>query len=122
MTFPIYFPEGCPPGDATHEELCVYRYCIEQTVTENDFLSYYQLDPVKWNGKIRAYGLSVQLCKEDCIKGLQLPAIRKRFKSYASGMTYANTGVIKQTGKNPFHYTWWLYNNAKPHTYFVICA
>lgn len=125
LVFPAYFPPNCPPDDATNQELHVYRFCIQKdVVTEEDFLSYYQLDPVKWEGYINAYGLSVLLSEKECEKGIRLPAIRKKFKSYASGITYINKGVIKRTPTKQYfsHCTWWLYDGVKPHTYFVICA
>ena len=124
LSFPAYFPENCPPDDAKAEELCVYRYCIGDTVIPEDFLSYYQMNPKKYKNKILAYGLSVLLNKQDCIKGLKLPAIKKRYKSFASGMTFINTGWIKRTpnANNPSHCTWWLYEGIDPSTYFVICT
>lgn len=124
LSFPAYFPENCPPDDAKAEELCVYRYCVGNTVSVNDFISYYQTDPERYKDNINAYGLSVLSKKEDCIKGLKLPAIKKRFKSYASGITYINTGVIKKTpnNNNPSHCTWWLYDGVDPSTYFAICT
>ena len=123
LCFPAYFPEGCPPDDAKAEELCVYRYCMTESVIANDFLSYYQIDSEKYKGNIIAYGLSVFCNKQECIKGMKLPAIkRKGFKSFASGITYINMGVIKQTFNNPSHITWWLYEDVKPETYFSICT
>lgn len=122
--FPEYFPKGCPPSEAEEKEICVFRYCKGVEVTSDDFLSYYQLDSVRYCNNINAYGLSVLNSKDESLKGLKLPAIKKRFKSIASGITYKYTGVIKPTpnNNNPSHCTWWLYKNTEPHTYFVICG
>ncbi|OLN25952.1 hypothetical protein [Desulfosporosinus metallidurans] len=124
LSFPAYFPKDCPPANAKPEELCVYRYCEGQSVTENDFLSYYQIDPIKFKDNILAYGLSVLLDKQACVKGMKLPAIKKKFKSFATGITYIESGKIKRTPTNKIqsHCTWWLYEGAKPETYFVICS
>lgn len=124
LKFPEYFPDNCPPSDARQEELCVYRYCADSRVVVGDFLSYYQLDPVKYHGIVNAYGLSVIANEQDCIKGLKLPAIRKKYKHYARGITYIRTGVIKST-HSPIlssHYTWWLYEGVQPHTFFEMCS
>ena len=124
LSFPAYFPKNCPPEGAIEEELCVYRYCMGATVIEDDFLSYYQIDPEKYKDTILAYGLSVLLNEQDCIKGLKLPGIKRKFKSFASGVTFINTGKIKRTPNrsSPSHCTWFLYEGIKPDTYFTICT
>lgn len=124
LCFPSYFPDGCPPNDVRTEELYVYRYCMTENITADDFLSYYQLNPEKYKDNIQAYGLSVLCDKQDCIKGLKLPGIKRRFKSFACGITYKNTGVIKKTPNKVSlsHCTWWLYDGVKPHIYFVVCT
>lgn len=123
LSFPEYFPPGCPPEDATREELTVYRYC-ENTdkVLASDFISYYQDDPDKYKKKILAYGLSIMLSSEECSKGLKLPAIKRKFKSFAKGNTYNSLGVVKRTpNKNSeSHCTWWLYEGVCPEKYFKI--
>lgn len=124
LCFPACFPDNCPPNDAKAEELCVYRYCMTENISANDFLSYCQINPDKYKDNIQAYGLSVLYDKQECIKGLKLPAIKRRFKSFACGITYINTGVIKRTpnNNNLSHCTWWLYDGIEPHTYFVVCT
>lgn len=123
LKFPEYFPPECPPSDAYKEELEVYRYCEKaDVILPSDFISYYQMNPNKYKNVTIAYGLSVMLDKEDCLKGLKLPAIRKKFKNFAKGTTYINTGVIKRTPnkKSKSHCTWWIYEGVHPETYFIL--
>lgn len=121
--YPDYFPEGCPPSDAVNDEIEVFRTCInEDKVTSDDFKSYYEMDNERWKNNINAYGLSVMLKQEDCVKLMKLPGMRKKFKSIAKGKTYNSMGVIKQTPSKTYksHYTWWLYEDAEPEKVFKI--
>lgn len=123
LKFPSYFPEGCPPDDASNEEIEVYRYCISNNeVTSDDFISYYQGNPSKYKNEILAYGLSVLLDYDECVKGLKTPALRKKFKGVAKGFTYKDMGVIKRTpnSRSKSHCTWWLYEGVKPESSFKI--
>lgn len=121
--FPDYFPDGCPPKDATSEEIEVYRTCENSNqVTSDDFISYYNIDPEKYKNVINAYGLSVMLKKEDCVKLMKMPGMKKKFKSIAKGKTYSSMGVVKRTPNKNYksHCTWWLCEGSKPEEVFEI--
>lgn len=123
LKFPGYFPPGCPPNDASNEELEVYRYCVNSDrVLADDFISYYQGNPNKYKNIIIAYGLSVLLSREECEKGLKFPSIKKKFSGFAKGVTYKDRGVIKRTPNNvsKSHCTWWIYEGIQPENDFVI--
>ena len=45
--FPPYFPEGCPPAEASGEEIVLFRLCKEITPSAEDFLTFYQINPHK---------------------------------------------------------------------------
>lgn len=121
--YPEYFPKGCPPNDAKHKELTVYRCCHDDTITSADFVSYYLLDPTKYCGQINAYGLSVFTNCKNLKEAMKLPYMKKNFKRIAVGATYANTGAIKPTPSksDASHHTWWLYEGVEPHTFFILC-
>lgn len=121
--FPDYFPEGCPPDDAIQEEIDVYRICKNKDkVTSDDFISYYNINPVRFKDNIQAYGLSVIQKEEDCKNLMKLPNMKKKFKAIAKGKTYKSMGVVKKTPNRSCksHCTWWLYKDAKPEELFEI--
>lgn len=124
-SFPGFFPKGCPPDDAQETSLHVYRFCVSDVVTKDDFKSYYEMDPERWEGKVQAYGVSVMSDKDESTWALRaLPGIKKRFKNLAQGDTKPGLGVIKRTPSNQFssHITWWLYCDAEPCVAFSICG
>lgn len=123
LNFPKYFPIECPPEDATKEELTVYRYCENvDKVLPSDFITYYQGNPDKYKNNILAYGLSIMLDKEECLKGFKLPAIKKKFKGFSKGITYNSMGVVKRTPNrnSESHCTWWIYEGVCPEKHFKI--
>lgn len=122
--YPSYFPEDCPPDEATDEEKVLFRLCSGTELTENDFLSLYNMNPEKWVNKIQAYGISVLESKEDCDRARRINGkLRKRYPYCASGKNNAERGRILNTpsNTNPRHFTWWVYEGIKPHTFFEIC-
>lgn len=126
LTFPIYFPSGCPPEDATIDEVKVYRLCRnEHNITEDDFKSYYICDPVKYENCINAYGLSVLIDIPSVKAILNKNAFMKRkYDGCSCGITYKYTGKIKNTPAESVegHYTWWICENVYPDKYFKICS
>lgn len=121
--FPSYFPDNCPPDEATDEEKLLFRLCPKSELTEKDFLSYYNQDPQKWANNTQAYGLSVLESKEDCERARRKNGkLRKLYPFSASGMNNSDRGKILNTPSytNPRHFTWWVYEGVKPHTFFTI--
>lgn len=98
----------CPPPDA---EPClgdVYRLVESASPTESDFVSHFERYPGRdWNDQeCIARGLSVCLTFEAAAR------LRKRIKAFAAHKVALASiapaiGVIKQTGSNPDHHTWW---------------
>lgn len=123
--FPDFFPKGCPPKEAKSEELTLYRFCAYNPPSEQDFLSYYQLNPAKYEGVIDAYGLSTFLYESDCRKALKIaPSLRKNCSYLASVVSYNETGVVQHTPSKTgsSHHTWWLYDGVLAHNYVVACC
>lgn len=120
-SFPECFPPGCPPKDAQELEIDVHRLCERNPICEGDFKSFYESDPNKYRFNDLCYGLSVYNSHNACIAARRKSPNLRNKTVCAHGITYKSTGKIKQTGKVPNHYTWWLYEEVKPHTYFEIC-
>ena len=123
--YPSYFPDNCPPEEATDEEKLLFRLCSGSELTENDFISWYNKDPVKWANNVQAYGLSVLESKEDCDSARKKNAkLRAQYPFCASGKNNSDRGKILNTPSktNPRHFTWWVYEGVKPHTFFEICT
>lgn len=118
--YPDYFPEGCPPDDASIETKKLYRFCRGNKPEKGDFVSYYQMNPEKYKEIIIAYGLSVLQTAEDCLRAYRkFPFIRK-YCTVASGITNAERGSWKNTpGRiSPDHITWWMCKNVEPLEFF----
>lgn len=124
LAFPAYFPENCPPAEATDETCMLYRFCKNEQPSECDFESFYLINPQKHKDNINAYGLSVYKSVEDCERTLsKAPKLRKKYSCIACGENNKDRGKILNTpsGTNPEHYTWWTYDGVKPHTFFDFC-
>lgn len=106
----VEMPEGCPP-----KEIIVpfvhpfYRFSKKsEHCDEGDFVSYAELDPEKnWGEQLPlAVGLSVIDNEEKARKNLKLPFF-KQFKGVIALLLNPVDGVVKQTGSQRSHYTWW---------------
>lgn len=124
LRFPTYFPENCPPEESTDEECVLYRLCKGPVLTDGDFKSFYLINPIKYKDNIKAYGISVFKSFSDCNRAKsKSPKLRSEYKYVASGSNNSQRGKLLNTpsGVNPNHYTWWLYDGVKPHTFFRLC-
>lgn len=120
--FPPYFPESCPPAEASGEEIVLFRLCKEITPSAEDFLTFYQINPQRYAGLIQAYGLSMFPSAEDCEHAKRKsPRLRGTHKGIAYGQVDAGKGKILRTPSkaNPAHITWWIYEGVEPHTFFT---
>ena len=122
--FPDYFPEGCPPEEATEKEMTLFRLCEHNYPCEKDFLPYVILYPdnKKYKTNVLAYGLSTLPSVKDCKHLLEIsPKRRSCTKCIAFGKVNGDTGKVLNTPNkdNPNHMTWWVYEGVKPHTFFT---
>ena len=121
--FPAYFPEGCPPENATVEEIVLFRLCKTDVPCADDFVTFYQINPERYGGMIQAYGLSMYPSAEDCDSARRKsPRLRATHKGIACGQIDADKGRILRTPSkaNPAHITWWIYEGREPHTFFKV--
>ena len=119
--FPAYFPKDCPPDDAKGEEIALFRLCKTTVPTAQDFLSFYQINPAKYEGNVQAYGLSTYPTAEACESAKRKsPRLRNAYEGIACGQVDADKGKILRTPSkaNPAHITWWVYEGIEPHTFF----
>lgn len=121
--FPSYFPENCPPSDAKHEELIVFRMGKNNPAEESDFYPHVIVFPEKFKNtnNLLVYGISVFSDLDEMIKCQKAIPALKKMKFRYQGITYKHTGVVKRTPKNnKAHITWWLYDGVNPHEFFKL--
>ena len=118
--FPSYFPENCPPAEASSENIVLFRVCKDIVPTAEDFLTFYQMNPERYKDKIQAYGLSVFPAAEDCEKAKSKSPKLREFKGLASGLINEQRGKILRTPNkhNPAHITWWMDEGVDPLEFF----
>lgn len=106
----VAMPEDCPPEDIMVPfEHIFYRLAKNKSFFEaDDFLTYSETDPNKnWGEQLPlAVGLSVIDNENKARKSLKLPLF-KRFAGIIALTLNPEDGVVKQTGANNSHYTWW---------------
>ncbi len=104
-------PENCPPENIlVPENEDFYRLLINKDeIVADDWKPYVELYPNKnylGNTFINANGLSIS--KNSDFKELtKLPKIKKQFKGLAKITLNPTDGVLKKTGSDDKHYTWW---------------
>ena len=105
-------PDGVPP-----EEICVphehvlYRLTKGEKATAEDLTTYYEKDPNReWGDKLaEAYAVSLYDDLDKTGKLLKIPSL-KNSKGVSKIILNPENGVVKQTGKSPYHYSWWKTN------------
>ena len=124
LSFPKFFPDNCPPPEATDSEIVLYRLCEGSTPTESDFVSFYELHPERYKNMINAYGLSVFSAYADCITAIRKsPKLKSKYRYVSRGLNTPQRGktLLTPSKTNPNHITWWVYEGVKPHTFFTTC-
>ena len=105
-------PDGVPP-----EEICVphehvlYRLTKGEIATAEDLTTYYEKDPNKdWGDKhAESYAVSLYDDLDKTGKLLKIPSL-KNSKGVSKIILNPENGVVKQTSKSPYHYSWWKTN------------
>jgi len=105
-------PESCPPSDAFSSDgsNLYYRLIKDESPKENDFHSHRKLWPNQiFNAtECIARSLSIYNNKSACLDLIKLPAIRtKGLKNIVELNLKITDGLLKKTGKDQFHYSWW---------------
>ena len=103
-------PDGCPPDDVLVAEAHPFFRLAQQadTFSVDDFKSYTEVNPQRQWGPMLplAVGLSLIEGEAKARRCLKLPMFR-RFQGIVALTLQPPDGVVKQTGANRSHYTWW---------------
>lgn len=119
--YPDYFPDNCPPKEASIEKKVLYRLCVGDNPKETDFISYYCSNPEKYKDVINAYGLSTLPDRDSCMSAFRkFPFVRSRYKTVAVGITDETKGSWLSTPSKtqPKHITWWVCEGIRPVDFF----
>lgn len=108
VTWAPEMPDGVPPEVIqVPKEHPLFRLTKENKLSEDDLITYHELDPNKdWGDKfVNSFGVSLfdDLTKVD--KLLKIPSLRKS-KGISKLVLNPLDGVVNQTGRK-HHYTWW---------------
>lgn len=108
-SWPLHYPDQCPPIDAAALSGQVFRFINKKNPTNYDFTSHYERDPDGiWHDQCQARGLSVYKSYEHCLlMRAAVPALRKKLLAVAT--ITGSVGVIANTPSRNCdgHYTWW---------------
>jgi hypothetical protein len=113
------FPDQCPPNDARHDTLLVFRLVSNNPPTSEDFLSNIrELPHRKFSDEIlcNAHGVSVYRIYEDIFNKRKKYPKSLGQKKIAIGTITPKDGLVKETFE-PSHMTWWL-QTEEPHKTF----
>jgi hypothetical protein len=110
-----HFPEYCPPADAQlAANVTFFRLVKNFPPAAEDFWSYKKLNPdhdYKFKA-CEACALSVVTEIQGAKNLLKLPT--QKGKKIARLKLTAAAGVYQKTGKDLYHYSWWLYHHFNP--------
>lgn len=104
-------PDGVPP-----EDICIpnnhffYRFTKEVNITEQDLITYYEMNSERdWGANFaESFALSLFDDINKASRLLSIPSLRNS-KGISKITINAQDGVVKQTSK-PYHYSWWKTN------------
>jgi hypothetical protein len=113
--FPAYYNSltcECPHIDALEQDVAALRFCEGDSVTPDDFRSYYQLGKDSDANKPGHYSVSMAPTIEAAHK------LQKKFppfidKKLAKGQIKGHYGP-SLLNKRKDHIDWWLYENSEP--------
>ena len=122
--WPDYFPEGCPPLEATSARGVVLRVVANDPPSAQDFLAW-----CVENGRLiktkpcQSCSISV-FDNMDGVRSLQRRVPAHRGKPVASGDLLESMGVTKPTPSrvSPSHRSWWLPDGIDPSPAFRVVA
>ena len=124
LIWPNYYPEHCPPKEASALDSTVFRLCKNNPPSNNDFIPYVILYPERnfIGQECQSCGVSVYNDIED-IKSLRKihKGLRKQY--ICSGQITQKTGLALATPvKGNSHTTWWIASGRKPNELFEASA
>ncbi len=121
-------PKKCPPKDAVPSSEIYYRIIYNNPPTADDFRLWihmpenaHKLDERKKKNDCNAFAISMLKEKgvSRAVKMFQHAISRRSKKNQTDFLGVAHvrldlsSGVLKQTGRNPYHYDLWPYLDSK---------
>lgn len=133
-TWPECFPQGCPPNESIKQKSEFFRLTCEKP-SSVDFLMYRDDNP-RINGKYseadknplkyyQCFGLSMYM---NIVSLRNVCKASGAMKKVASAKGFISRGDSRDgvylhtpTESSNSHYTIWLYKDARPWEYFIVC-
>ena len=124
LHWPSFFPETCPPPDASEASAEVFRLVAFEPPSASDFESHAERCPDKWMGNCKASGLSVFTDKDDAVRLLRrVPGMRSPGNLLASAILTPEAGKLMHTPRNGnSHHTWWAPDGFNHASVFKVLA
>lgn len=128
--WPDYFPESCPPNDASPAKGSFYRIVDEDPPDGEDFLGNLRLQQLglrfknrkkRWSDECLAVGVSILADRDEALR-LRESVGPMRDKAIAYG-DITGDGLLKHTPNDPdqlSHHTWWIPISVEAHEYFRV--
>ena len=118
ITWPDFFPEDCPPNDATLASGRAYRFVRRNPPESSDFQPYRKTGQRYDGDACEASALSI-LREISDVRHMQRAVPGFRSRQVAVGDL--RVGVVKYTpGRTQSHHGWWLPDGASVHEDFVV--
>lgn len=124
LHWPSFFPEACPPQDASEASAEVFRLVASEPPSASDFESYAERFSKKWMGNCKASGLSVFTDKADVVRLLRrVPGMRPPGSLLASAVLTPEAGKLMHTPRDGnSHHTWWAPDGFNHASAFKVLA
>lgn len=120
VMWPEYYPEQCPPKEASYVDATVFRLCRDIPPSKEDFIPYKILHPEQnfYGKECQACGLSVYNNIDDIKMLKKINKGLRKHKIYSGHIT-PKTGLTLATPiKGNSHITWWIGIEQKPEELF----
>jgi len=107
-------PPDCPPADAVAPQNDLFYRLVENVPPlDRDFWSHRKLYPSKkYTSECIGRACSLISDLEGCFQVAKLPT--QQNKRIVQLSLPPESGRVKKTGKNPWHYSWWRTRNFDP--------
>jgi hypothetical protein len=115
-SFPTHFPNCCPPHDSVDANGPIFRIVKNQTLTDDDFLSQYELNAAPTADPCNRCGVSVFDSFQNALHRQQLTP--RLGVAISEGMINDTTGKMLLTNKKSGHIEWWSFEGIERKSFF----
>ena len=114
LVWPSFYPDQCPPAEATPAQGVVLRLVRNDPACEEDFLAWSVEHGLSTSKPCQSCGVSV-FDKLDDVRRMQRRVPSQRRKAVAQGQLTPEMGVVMPTpGRERSHRTWWIPSGVEP--------